>query len=411
MLPDSIRLAFNVAQALRHPPLALRRSLLGEPASWSRQTCPPTELQLGEPANWLKAAQTLAYIGIPAVPRRLPRWVRLRPALKPAVRLFLRPSRVYRYRDAACRPDPTPEQAWFFINGICTDRQVLMLNAAYLSKLFHRPLTLLHNSTCSLLPDLAECAIGKAWDGVTESVRSAFAPLYAALKSPAKQRVILIAHSQGTIIASVLLWMLRSLYPPTAAAVLEGPIRCPEQRVARKLAALWHFDEAQAGARKSGAAGAVSPMLSAQELAKLEIYAIANCASRMEPIIDHPLGHALTYLESHGNQHDVVARLGVLAPSGGLGGAVIGGERFARHGAWGHLLNAHYLYPMEREWRAARRSDGVKSGMEPLPGNHQLLPRLFEYFAGASPAAAPGACGNQPSVGRLPEQAADGFEE
>lgn len=385
MFTDSIRLAFNVAQALRHEPLQLSRSILGEPESRSTVTCPPTELALVEPNNWLQAAQVLAHLTIPAVPRRLPRWVRLRPQLRPAVRLFLRPSRVYRYRDASNRINPTPEQAWFFINGIGTDRQVLMHNAAYLSDLFHRPLTLLHNATCSLVPDLLECAVGKSWDGVTESVRVAFAPLYAALKSPGKQRVVLIAHSQGTIIAAVLLWMLRYLYPPTAASLLQSPAHGPEQRVAQKLAARWHFAEAHAAARKTQGIGAISPLLSAQELAKLEIYALANCASAMEPLSAPGADRPLTYLESLGNEHDLIARLGLLARPQGLGATRIGGERFSRPEAWGHLLNAHYLYPMEREWRAARRNGGLKTALIAMDGNRRQLPRLFEYFGGGSP--------------------------
>lgn len=384
MFPESFRSVLNLAQALRPTGLQLPRSLLGDPESWSTESCPPTELQLLEPANWLKAAQTLAQLVVPGVPKRLPGWVRLRPALKPVLRLFRRPSKVYRYRPAIVRPDPTPDQAWFFINGIGTDKNLLMLNAAYLTDLFQRRLTLLHNPSCSLLPDLAECTVGKGWSGVSEAARLAFAPIYVALKQPACRRVVVLAHSQGTITAGVLLWLLRGLYPPTAAVLLEGEPRCPEQRVARTLAHKWGFPCAESAAQKSASPRSIKPPLTREELAKLEIYAFANCASLMGPI-DAKAG--LPYIESYGNEHDVIARLGVLAPPAGRDGGRIGGERFMRRNAWGHLLNAHYLFPMEQEVRARRRGETPEFALRPLPGNSNRRPRLFDYFGGASPPA------------------------
>lgn len=384
MLPEKIRLTLNVAQALRSTGPQLGRSLLGDRESWDVATCPPTELQLMEPSNWLKAAESLAHLLIPAAPRRLPAWVRLRPAFKPAVRVFLRPSKLYRYRPAVVRPNPSPDQAWFFINGICTDRHLLMINAGYLSELFQRPLTLLHNSTCSVVPDLAECAFGKGWNGVTEAARLAFAPIYAALKQPNCQRVVLLAHSQGTIIAGVLLWLLRGLYPPSSDVLLDGEARCPEQRVARQLAHKWGFPCAESAAERAASVGAVKPPLTREELAKLEIYNFANCASLMGHI---DAKARLPYLESYGNEHDLVARLGVLAPAKGAGAVGIGGERFVRRHAWGHLLNAHYLYPMEQEWRALRKGTTPDSALRPLPGSRSKRPRLFDYFGGASPPA------------------------
>lgn len=384
MLPEKIRLALNLAQAFRRIGPELGRSLLGDRESWDADRCPPTEMQLLQPSQGLRAVESLVHMLIPAAPRRLPAWVRLHPAFKPAARLFLRPSRVYRYRPAVPRPDPTPDQAWFFINGICTDRHVLMLNAGYLTELFHRPLTLLHNSTCSVVPDLAECAVGKGWNGVTEAARLAFAPIYVALKQPGCRRVVLLAHSQGTIIAGVLLWLLRGLYPPSAEVLLDGEPRCPEQRVARRLAHKWGFPCAQDAASRAAGSAAVKPPLTREELAKLEIYNFANCASLMGPI---DAKARLPYLESYGNEHDLVARLGVLAPAKGPGAVGIGGERFVRRHAWGHLLNAHYLFPLEQEWRALRRGAAPDSALRPLPGNRIKRPRLFDYLGGASPPA------------------------
>ena len=382
MLPESIRLAANAVQAVRSIGPNLGRSIFGDAASRGPGTCPPTEFQVIQPETFLRSAMTLAQLVVPALPRRLPAWVRVRPRLKPAVRLVLRPSKVYRYRPARPLTDPTPDQAWFYLNGIGADRQVLMLNAAYLTDLFGRPLTLLHDASCSLLSDLAECAFGKGSDGVCEAARMAFAPIYVALKQPRCRRVVLLAHSQGSAVTSVLLWLLRGLYPPTAAELLDGEPRCPEQRLARALAERWGFPCAQAAAGRPVTGAMVKPTLDRGELAKLEIYAFGNCASLMGPI---DRTSQAPYVESYGNEFDVIARLGVLAPGDGPGATRIGGERFVRRGAWGHLLNAHYLFPMEQEWRATRADGALKTGLEPLPGNRARQPRLFGYFGGASP--------------------------
>lgn len=384
MFPEPVRLAANAFSAVRSVGMQLGRSLFGDAASRAKSTCPPTEFQLIQPDAVLKSVQTLAHLTLPALPRRMPAWARRRSRLKPAAGLLWRSSKVYRYRPARPLTDPTPDQAWFFINGICADRQVLMLNAAYLTDLFGRPLTLLHDATCSLVSDLAKCAFGKDSPGVREAARMAFAPLYVALKKPGCNRVMLLAHSQGSTVTGVLLWLLRGLYPPTADELLDGEPRYPEKRIARALAERWGFPCALDVTQALKAINAVKPALSREELAKLEIYTFGNCASPMGPI-DRKA--SLPYIESYGNEFDVIARLGVLGPAGGPRDPRIGGERFIRRGAWGHLLNAHYLYPMEQEWRASQQEGGtLVTGCRPLPGNTARHPRLFEYFGGASPA-------------------------
>ena len=117
-----------------------------------------------------------------------------------------------------------PREKWFFINGIMTNDDVAQLNAAYLSDLFHRPITLIQNSTCGLVSDLAECALGKQWRRTTEAVKKAFPAIHAALKSE-KEKVVIIAHSQGTIIASVVLQLLEAITQPVPAPPERGGLR------------------------------------------------------------------------------------------------------------------------------------------------------------------------------------------
>ena len=94
-----------------------------------------------------------------------------------------------------------------------TNDSVAQVNSAYLAHLFHRPLTMIQNSTDSLWSDLFECALGKAWYRIVEPAIKAFPPIYDAVKSPHKQRVVIVCHSQGTIIMSTVLQLLANLAP------------------------------------------------------------------------------------------------------------------------------------------------------------------------------------------------------
>jgi hypothetical protein len=119
-----------------------------------------------------------------------------------------------------------------------------------------------------------------------------------------------------------------------------------------------------------------------EELCKLEIYCFANCASEMLPVkVRGGKGAPAPWIESYGNEMDIVARLGVLANGRGPGSAHIGGDRYRRNGAWGHLLNAHYLYPMTE----ARKLGDYAGGLVPLNGQRSSVPRLFGYLNGNSP--------------------------
>jgi hypothetical protein len=116
---------------------------------------------------------------------------------------------------------------------------------------------------------------------------------------------------------------------------------------------------------------------------KLEVYCFANCSTSMAPIaaVGSPVRHA-PWIESYGNENDLVARLGVLAPPHGVGSARIEGDRYRREGAWGHLLNAHYLNPV---LPALRLGDPAAAKIAPFPDNLLRVPRLWGYFRGARP--------------------------
>ena len=389
MLTGAIDLAFNVGHALQIRPPDYVHSILGNPDSWCTETCPPTELKLAEVREWAKGLPELVHILIPALPWK-PRGLSF-----PCSDLLFRPSRVFRYPAGTHVPNPTPNQRWFFINGICTDDSVVRLNAQYLHQLFGRPLTVLHNDTRGVIPDLAACAVGKAWDQMTESAAIAFPPIYAALKNETCERLILLAHSQGTILSAVILETLQELHPATHAQRAQQTMVAPERAVARKLALRWNFERTLLAAHAGSDPQAAEPAsfewpgygrrqpeaVTPEELRKLEIYCFANCASEMAQIkFRGGKEWPVPWIESYGNENDIVARLGVLANVTGPGSVRIDGDRYKRDG-WGHLLNAHYLYPMME----ARGHNDPAGGLVPFEGNRLSTPRLFAYLDAQSP--------------------------
>ena len=118
MRTGTIDLAFNVGHALRIYPPNYVRSIFGDPGSWRRATCPPTELKLADFREWAQGLPELARVVIPALPWR-PRGLSF-----PFSDWLFRPSHVFHYPPGPKAQNCNPEQSWFFINGICTDRAV-----------------------------------------------------------------------------------------------------------------------------------------------------------------------------------------------------------------------------------------------------------------------------------------------
>jgi hypothetical protein len=310
------------------------------------------------------------YLGdilVPSVPGRAPSWLQ-----PPLSSLFFHPSRelAREGRDPAGRFDG---EQWFFINGILTNQDVVRMNAAYLVHLFHRPIRVLWNSTDGAGVDLLECASEKL--GATgEDVDSAFHVLLDAIADPEKKRVVLICHSQGTLITAVLLRLIKGVYLRTAAGT-------PGQ--------LSRSDRASIRRRAAAEGLTVDPTrlepVGRDELATLEVYCFANCATDMK-YIDAEL--SIPRIESFGNEYDLVARLGMLAPHGNRRHVKIAGPRYRNEGAWGHLLNAHYLKEIDEAQRRRLNQADVPLDASPyvlIEGTARAgtVPQLFRYLDGA----------------------------
>jgi hypothetical protein len=122
--------------------------------------------------------------------------------------------------------------------------------------------------------------------------------------------------------------------------------------------------------------------LTGEELAKLEVYCFANCANRMEAIGEWE-GRVVPWIESYGNEKDIVARLGMFAPNAQARNIRIDGLCYMNRDAWGHLLNEHYLLPIERSQKTRRKpgGNGTCAPYEPLAAGAPP-PRLFSYING-----------------------------
>jgi hypothetical protein len=369
-LSRAVNLGFNTGLALAVPWLQVPRAIFGDFSSYAD---PPRGIDTELSAVW------------PPVTRE--RIGTVASATFPIVERYVRGNDSGPYPCPGEHAGKHADQRWFFINGVSSDLRIARLNAQALGNMFGRPITILYNATEGILLDLIEAAAGKGFEAVTDAAAKNLQPLVEALSDPQVTRVVLVSHSQGTIIASILLKTLQELLG-RGDAVRKGPgaqKESPERRVARRIAGTLDAGEQPVEA-KAGAAQARA-CLSVTDIAKLELYCFANCSTSMAPIavVGEPACR-VPWIESYGNEYDVVARLGVLAPPHGIGSARIEGDRYRRAAMWGHFLNAHYLIPMLRDYQDL---DHDRHRLQPLGLNLNPQPRLLEYVAGQTAAPYP----------------------
>ena len=347
-----------------------------------------SEYNILNPWSPVKLSRFAADLFMPSAPHSTPDLARM--LLPPVInRRFWRPTGFFRQPDEYANLSSFPHEQWFFINGIATNTDVARYNSAYLSHLFHRPVTVVQNATCSLLLDLAECMVGKGLKpfnkGVmTEPAWRATSAILEALNAEHIERVVVIAHSQGTIIMSNVLAVIEAALNSEYALQKEprwhdftqelmGRVETEIQKVLRNSLAhaLWSFTRDRSAHVM-------------RRLKKLEIFTFANCADKMRHV--HAT-EAIPYMEHFANEFDWVARLGILSPlrNGSEATIEIDGPVFEQKEQWGHLLNEHYLAPID---------DFLYPGSEPYSRDNDPFPptgieaeesRLYKYFHGNSP--------------------------
>jgi hypothetical protein len=262
------------------------KSIFGEPDSWV-DTDKFSEFNLAS-SDLLKFVKYSSEITLPPL---LGNNTFLKPFVPSFLQsiLFMENASIF---DVSMVEDSTKyeNEKWFFINGIVTNEDLAASNGKYISLLFQRPVTVLHNPTNGIGLDIMQSMMGKFGQNNVEFAKFVLPQIRKALSE--KEKVVLISHSQGTLITSTILDMLIQEQNPY--------------------------------------------------LGKLEIYAFANCAEEMShrPITDEK---NKPWIESFSNEHDVVAKLGVLHPYKEERGIQIDGEHFIKKDGWGHFLNIHYL--------------------------------------------------------------------
>lgn len=361
-------------------------SIFGKPMSWVPQNG-YSEFTLLNPWRPFRAIKTVLDVSIPSLAMKPPFfWP---PFLD---NFFFKPTKILHRPDHNQDYTTYPEEAWFFINGMMTNDNVAQLNAAYITELFHRPVTIIQNTTQSFAIDLAECAFGKTWKGrwqdIKEAAAKAFPPIYDALRSAEKKKVVLVGHSQGTIIAADVLMMLKAVTrQPAAVKAVEGALGA-EEAFGFAAPAAPEYIFPYEGVMDPGDFEPLTPT----ELAKLEIYLFANCADTMTYYQNPgPNGQPIPWIENFGNQYDLVARLGMLAPNAQERSICIDGPIFMRKNAWGHMLNAHYLTQIDQAQRVRLKRGGQgRTQTDPYvqvypdPRLGIVQPRLFTYINGGA---------------------------
>jgi hypothetical protein len=249
------------------------------------------------------------------------------------------------------------KELWFYVNGIVTDHYIAQLNAEYLAELFRRRIHILHNETEGFYRDLQECIVGRVQNKETRAVVDVMKGLILATKAPILDKeeeshdmpkVVIIAHSQGTIIMARI---VKALFEPGEVKTILEKVLLRSQvsdEIKKQVLAIIEMPDEQLEQRLN------------HLLKRLEIFNFAMCSDEFvkKEIPSKSKRFYPAVVEHFVNQHDLVASL---APQDRYGFA---GTVFERAGAWGHFLNAHYL-------------DGFKEGEYEGPGQ---VSRLVEYL-------------------------------
>tara|TARA_R110002003_G_scaffold149_2_gene13485 strand:- start:3526 stop:4587 length:1062 start_codon:yes stop_codon:yes gene_type:complete len=212
---------------------------------------------------------------------------------------------------------PIDGQRWIYINGIATGKALLRQNIELLYEMFNRPILGINNRTYGFLGDILESVVQRSFGFRTAETRIALPIIRTYLQDPNIYRVVLIAHSQGGLIAS---HILDDLYTDLSEFDLH------KLEVYTFGSAALHFK---------------NPPLSHNppptSLAALDF--------KRALLIDNPPpnSRAVPHIEHYCNEFDMVTTWGALSSSQSPGTDFLG-KVFVAEGATGHLLNQFYLY-------------------------------------------------------------------
>lgn len=175
-------------------------------------------------------------------------------------------------------------------------------------------------SVCSYgLPgDILECLVQRCFAYSSMDVRVAHSYIKATLLDPTVNKVVLVGHSQGGIILSLVIDELFTELPASCMSKLE----------------IYTFG--------SAASHFSNPLVS---MASQNRNALPSSPKVHFDISPQPK-HVIPHIEHYANEWDMVPRWGVLHCIQGVLDNRYAGSVFVRMGASGHMFNQHYMDPM-----------------------------------------------------------------
>ncbi|KAK2734875.1 hypothetical protein FQN57_001438 [Myotisia sp. PD_48] len=241
---------------------------------------------------------------------------------------------VYEARPEPATPIRLVEERWVFINGVVTTGFGFEQNCRRLARTFHRPIVGIHNATYGLFGDLLECILQRSFSYKTHDVRFAYDYIKGLTVDPKLRKVVIISHSQGAIVTSMVLDML-------------------------------YAD------------------LSVEQLSKIEVYTFGSAASYMnnplravDPFQPQLATNVVKYIEHYVNSEDPVPQWGVLANAQGAVEIKYAGKVFIRRNASGHMFNQHYLarmFPLTEDEADRDGDDGLPFLDQPVQVDEDTL--------------------------------------
>ncbi|KAL6718464.1 hypothetical protein ACLMJK_004555 [Lecanora helva] len=212
------------------------------------------------------------------------------------------------------------DERWLFVNGIMVGRSGLQSNIDRIAETFGRAVIGIHNQTYGFLGDLLECLIQRVYSYRTRDVRTAHEYVKATLVDSTVKKVVLIAHSQGGIIVSLVVDQLLTELPAECMSKLE---------VYTFGSAASHFS---------------NPLAALPFRKQPNVLPTSPTDIHLSEFADPK--HVIPFIEHYANQKDPVPRWGVLHFTQDVLNGRYAGSVFVRMGASGHLFNQHYMDPM-----------------------------------------------------------------
>ncbi|KAH0542853.1 hypothetical protein FGG08_002808 [Glutinoglossum americanum] len=239
------------------------------------------------------------------------------------------------------------DERWLFINGIAsrhvssnalcelllrdTSNHWLQSNVDRVSSTFGRPVLGIHNRSYGLIYDLLESLMQRCFSITTEDSRIIYDHLKAFTLDPSVKKVIVLAHSQGGLILSMVLDRMYADLPCDQMSKLVAAPQSPpwNKEIYTFGSAASHFNNPLNTIRPRGASYS-------------RLNGNANNTEDSERKVSH--------IEHYCNDNDLVGRWGVLYNVKSLPDNRYCGLIFTRCYATGHLFNQHYMdvmFPMD----------------------------------------------------------------